>query len=161
MKDGKEITIYQVRERRGVEVERKAVRGGTGGTLAGAPVKVARRLRRVAKMGAWLMVQPSTVNSTELGAQEWRDALLLRYRLDPLYLPKLCDIYNFAFSIFNSLDCNKAGLVTARHNEIRGGVADLAIKTFTSTHVSDNPLIFEGRVVQRPKYQPAGTTPSQ
>ena len=46
-------------------------------TLAGAPVQAARRLRWVTKTGAWLMVQPSTVNGTELGAQEWRDDLFL------------------------------------------------------------------------------------
>ena len=38
-------------------------------TLAGAPVQGARRLQRMTKTGALLMVQPSTVNGTELGAQ--------------------------------------------------------------------------------------------
>ena len=33
-------------------------------TLAGAPVQVASRLWRVTKTGAWLVVQPSTVNGT-------------------------------------------------------------------------------------------------
>ena len=40
-------------------------------TLAGAPVQVARRLKRVSKTGAWPTVHPLTVNRTELGAQEW------------------------------------------------------------------------------------------
>ena len=52
-------------------------------TLAGAPAQVACRLRRVKNTGAWLMVQPSIVNGTELGAQEWRDALFLQYGLNP------------------------------------------------------------------------------
>ena len=39
-------------------------------TLEGAPVQRARRLRRETKTGAWLTVQPSTVNGTEMGAQE-------------------------------------------------------------------------------------------
>ena len=42
-------------------------------TISGAPAVVTRRLRRATKNGAWLRVQPSTVNGTELGAQEWRD----------------------------------------------------------------------------------------
>ena len=33
--------------------------------------------------GAWLTVHPSTANGTEMGAQEWRDALFLRYGLEP------------------------------------------------------------------------------
>ena len=48
-----------------------------GETLAGAPVQGARKLQRATKMGAWLTVQPSTINGTGLGLQEWRDALLL------------------------------------------------------------------------------------
>ena len=46
-------------------------------TIARAPVYVTRRLRRATKTGAWLTVQPLTVNGTELGAQEWRDAAFL------------------------------------------------------------------------------------
>ena len=39
-------------------------------TLAGAPVQGTRKLRRMTKTGAWLTVQPSTINGTELGAKE-------------------------------------------------------------------------------------------
>ena len=59
--------------------------------LEEAPVLHARRLQRAAKNGAWLTVKPSTVNRTDLGDQEWRDALFLRYGLDPLDLPTYCD----------------------------------------------------------------------
>ena len=51
----------------------------------------ARHLQQAEKTGAWITVQPSTVNGTDLGAQEWRDALFLRYGLDPLDLPTYCD----------------------------------------------------------------------
>ena len=47
--------------------------------LEGPLVLHAHRLQRLTKTGAWVTVQPSTVNGTELGAQEWRDALFLRY----------------------------------------------------------------------------------
>ena len=57
-------------------------------TLAGAPVQDAHRLRRVTKTGAWLTVKTSTVNGTELGAQEWQDSVFLRYGIDPPDLPK-------------------------------------------------------------------------
>ena len=38
-------------------------------TLEGSPVQVAHRLQQATNTGAWLTVQPSTVNGTELGAQ--------------------------------------------------------------------------------------------
>ena len=57
-------------------------------TIAGAPEVVTYRLQRATKTGVWMMVQPSTVNGTELGAQEWRDAAFLSYGLEPPDLPK-------------------------------------------------------------------------
>ena len=57
-------------------------------TIAGSPAVVTRRLRRATKTGPWLTVQPSTVNGTELGVQEWQDAAFLRYGLEPPDLPK-------------------------------------------------------------------------
>ena len=51
-------------------------------TLAISPVQDARQLRQATKTGAWLKMQPSTVNRTELGVQEWKYALFLRYSLD-------------------------------------------------------------------------------
>ena len=101
---------------------------------------------------------PSTVNGTELGPQEWRDALFLRYGLQLSDLPKYCDGCEARFSIIHALDCKKGGLVTARHNELRDGVSDLAGKAFTPSHVRDNPLIYSGRAMSRTKPMPAGST---
>ena len=67
-------------------------------------------------------MQPSTVNGTDLGAQEWRDALFMRYGLDPPDLPTYCDGCQAKFSISHALDCKKGGLVMARHNELCDGV---------------------------------------
>ena len=122
--------------------------------LKGAPVLHTRRLRRGKKTGAWLTVQLSTVNGTELGAQEWRDALFLRYGLDPPDLPTHCDGCQAKFSISHTLDFQKGGLVTARHNELRDGATNLAGKAFTPSHVRDNPLIYSGRAVKRTKDKP-------
>ena len=72
--------------------------------LEGAPVLHARRLRRAAKTGAWLTVQPSTGNGTELGAQEWRDALFLRYGLETPDLPTYCDGFQAKLSISHAFD---------------------------------------------------------
>ena len=103
-----------------------------------------------------MTVQPFTVNGTDLGAQEWRDSAFLRYGLEPLDLPKYCNGYNSRFSICHALDCKRGGLVTACHNELRDGVADLAGKAFTPSHVRNNPLIYQGCAVKRTKSNLAG-----
>ena len=125
-------------------------------TIVRALVVVTRRLRRATKTGAWLTVQPSTVNGTELGAQDWRDAAFLRYGLDPPDLPKHRDGCNAKFSICHALDCKRGGLFTARNNELCDGVADLASRSFTPSHVRNDPLIYQGCAVTRTKVQPAG-----
>ena len=51
-------------------------------TLAGAPSQGAHLLRWEMKTGSWMTVQPSTVSGTELGVQEWRYALFLKYGLE-------------------------------------------------------------------------------
>ena len=43
-----------------------------------------------------------------------------------------------------------------RHKEIRDGVADLAGKASTPSHVRDKPLIYSGQTVKRTKDVPAG-----
>ena len=46
-------------------------------TLAGPPVQGNRRLLWETKTGAWLTVQPFTVNGMKLCVQEWLDSLFL------------------------------------------------------------------------------------
>ena len=89
--------------------------------LEGSPVLQVRRMQRAANTGAWITVVPSTFNGTDLGAQEWRDALFLRYGLEPPDLPTHCNGCEARFTISHALDCKKGGLVTARHNELRDG----------------------------------------
>ena len=87
-----------------------------------------------------------------------RDALFLRCGLDPPDLPNYFDGCNAKFSICHGLYCKRGGLVTARHNEIQDGVADLAGKDVTPSHVRNDPLIFSRSVVKRPKDKLAKTT---
>ena len=126
--------------------------------LEGPPVLQARQMRRAAKTGSWLTVLPSTVNGKELGSQEWRDALFLRYGLEPSDLPKYSDGCEALFTISHAHYRKKGGLVTARHNKLRDGVADLAGKAFTPSHVRDDPSIYSGRAMSRTKPMPAGST---
>ena len=127
-------------------------------TIAGAPVQGTGQIQWVTKTGAWMMVQPSMVNGTELGAQEWRYALFLKYGLEPSDFPNYCDGCNAKFSICHTLDCKRGSLVTLHHNELRDWVTDLARKAFTPSHVLNNPLIFASCVVKRPKAKPSRTT---
>ena len=95
------------------------------------------------------------------GAQEWRDTLFLRYGLEPPDFPTHCDGCEARFTISHALDCKKGGLVTARHNDLRDGVADLSGKAFTPAHVREDPLIYSGCAMSRTKPMPAGSNISK
>jgi hypothetical protein len=84
---------------------------------------------------------PSTVNGTELSAQEWRDAFFLRYGRSPGDLPSLCDGCGQKFSVQHALECKKGGNVILRHNEIRDELADLAAKAIIPSAIRNEPLI--------------------
>ena len=127
-------------------------------TLEGSLVQRTRRLRQATKTGAWLTLQPFTVNGTELGKQEWHDALFMRYGLEPPDLPTYCDGRNAKFIICHTLDYKRGGIVMAHQNEVRDRVADLDGKYFTPSHVRNKPLIFAGRAVKRTKATPAGAS---
>jgi glutaredoxin-related protein len=67
-------------------------------------------------------------NGTELSAQEFRDALLVRYTRCPPDLPIQCGGCQQKFSVCHALECKRGGLVISRHNEIRDELSDLASK---------------------------------
>ena len=117
-------------------------------------------MRQATKTRDWLTVQPSKLNVTELGAQEWRDAFFLQYGLKPPDLPKYCDGCNAKFTICHALNCKRGGLVTARHNKLWYRVADLVGTAFTPSHMRYNPLIFAGFSVKRPKAMSSRTSGS-
>jgi hypothetical protein len=84
---------------------------------------------------------PSTVNGTELSAQEYRDALFLRYGRSPGDFPSHCDGCGQKFSVQHALECKKGGNVISRHNEIRDELVDLATKAFPPSSIRNEPLI--------------------
>ena len=77
----------------------------------------ALRMERIQRAGAWLLVLPSTINGTELRAQEWKNYLFLCYGINPTDFLSHYGICGAAFSICDARDCKKWGLTTARHNE--------------------------------------------
>ena len=62
------------------------------------------RLCRRKKTGEWLSLVMSMVNRIEIGGQEWKDSVLLRYGIEPPDLPHHCDGCRVRLSIRNSLD---------------------------------------------------------
>ena len=77
-------------------------------------------------ISAWLSALPLVKNHFDLAAQEFRDALALRYKKSLSQMPKLCDGCGAEFSTEHALDCRFGGLVSRRHNEIRDAIGDLA-----------------------------------
>ena len=105
-----------------------------------------------------MAVQPSTVNGSELGEQEWRDTLFMWYGLEHPDIPTYCDGCNAKFSICHTFVCKRGSLVTARHNDLRDGVAELEGKALTPSHMRDDPLIYSGCAVKRAKATPSGAS---
>ena len=100
---------------------------------------------------------PSTVNEAVLRLQEWRDYLFLSYGVDTPDLPDHCDGCGAAFDILLAIEYNKGGLITARHNKLCDGVADLVIKAFTPTHRCDEHKIYTGCAVHGEKEKLKGS----
>jgi hypothetical protein len=112
---------------------------------------LSRSIKRGKETGAWLSVLPSIVNGTELSAEEFRDALTIRYGELPSNFPTHCDGCDAHFTLQHALACKKGGLVIFRHNEVRDELAHLATKAFTPSAVRDEPLILSGRVAEKVK----------
>jgi hypothetical protein len=108
-----------------------------------------RTILRGRETGQWLLVSPSTVNGTELSAQEFCDAFLLRYTRCPPDLPIQCDGCQQKFSVCHALECKRGGLVISRHNEIRDELSGLASKAFSPSAVCDEPRIHTSRAAER------------
>jgi hypothetical protein len=73
-----------------------------------------RTIRRGRETGAWLSILTSTINGMELSAQEFRDAISMRYGDKLLELSTNC--------------CKKGGLVIFCHNEIQDKLVHMAGK---------------------------------
>jgi hypothetical protein len=91
--------------------------------------------------GVWLSALPSTVNGPKLSAQEFRDAISIRYGITPSNLPTQCDGCDARFTLQHALGCKKSGLVIFRHNKIRDELIHLAGKAFTPSAICGKPLL--------------------
>ena len=57
-------------------------------------------------------------NGTELGAQEWRDAVFIRYVIDPRDLLHSYNMCGAQLSNSHTLDRKKVGSITSHHNKL-------------------------------------------
>ena len=77
------------------------------------------------KISSWLNVVSAARHQFDLSAQEFRDALAIRYQKQLLGIPPQCDGCSAPFDLAHALSCRKGGLVTQRHNEVRDAFGDL------------------------------------
>ena len=96
-------------------------------------------LRAKDSLSSWLNVIPTKKDFYDLSANEFRDALSLRYSKPLLLLPPNCDGCGDLFTTTHALDCRKGGLVIQRHNEIRDTIYDLC--TLAWSQVTKEPVI--------------------
>ena len=97
------------------------------------------------KCSSWLTVVPTLDNGFFMSANQFRDAVALRYGRTPKNLPTHCDADGEDFTVCHALNCKKGGLVTLRHNELRDLNIDLA-KTAGFRSVVKEPIIKESNV---------------
>jgi hypothetical protein len=116
-----------------------------------------RTIQQGRKSGAWLSVLPSTINGTELSAQEFRDTLSMQYGEAPSNLPLRCDGCDAHFTLQHALGCRTGALVIFCHNEIKDKVVHIAIKAYSPTAVHNKPLIQPCRVAVNKKTLKAGS----
>ena len=151
--------------------QRRAIRTGThkgamNEFLSASDETAKRRLKRSSQTGSWLTVTPNRLNGTLLSADEFRDNLRIRYGLDPLNLQSECDGCYQRFSVEHALSCKKGGLITIRHDDIKGEWHQLCAMALKPSAISDEPLIYSGRVVAQGTQNanaavaPAPTAPS-
>ena len=96
--------------------------------LPGLPSLTSRAIQRAVDSHTfgWLNVLPLAHHHFDLSAQQFRDALCLRYHRPLSLMPASCDGCGGDFSLTHALDCRKGGLVTQRHNDVRDALGDLA-----------------------------------
>ena len=84
---------------------------------------------------------PLAKSHFDLSAQEFWDALAIRYRRPLSGIPDLCNGCSSPFSLPNALSCRKGGLVIQRHNEVCDTIGDLA--SLVRHQVRREPIVRE------------------
>eukprot|EP00978_Attheya_sp_CCMP212_P019803 scaffold55888_cov35-Attheya_sp.AAC.1 len=116
--------------------------------LRNLPQEKRRIVERGRRTGAWISVQPSTINGTEVSAKEFCNATHLLYAQVPPNFPTTCDGCSCNnFSVQHALSCKVGGLIISRH-EIKDKLVQLAGKALKPSAIHDEPLIINGCKVE-------------
>ncbi len=107
--------------------------------------RMAKRLERMGKTGAWLSAIPNRFDGTELSREEIQDNFAICYGLHPRGLPERCDGCNEPFLVEHGLSCKKGGFVGQQHDDICEELAHLCSMALTAAGISSEPEIFYGR----------------
>ena len=79
---------------------------------------------KINDLSCWLTALLLEKDNYDLTAQEFRDALAVRYKKPLLNIPS-CDGYGSPSSLDYFLICKKGGLITQCHNKIQNAIGDL------------------------------------
>ena len=97
--------------REGQTAAQSAKRANSATVLASLIVPMdalnAQRNTRNTNTGAWISVQPTTVNGLSLAKDEWRDGMQRRYGLGIADLPRCCDGCGSKIRIKHAQACKK------------------------------------------------------
>jgi hypothetical protein len=81
-------------------------------------------------------------------AQEFQDAISMRYGLVPPDLPARCDGCDAPFTFQHALCCKKGGLVISCHNKIQDKLIHMAGKAMIPFAIRNEPLIRPGCIAE-------------
>jgi len=128
-----QIQLYRQQAKERTLQEETVLKNGILENLSVIPKRAFERCMKH-KNSSWLTVLPLMKHHFDLSANEFRDALALRYGRSLLNCPAFCDGCGESFDLNHALCCKKGGLIIQRHNEVRDAVGDLADLVWNQVH---------------------------
>lgn len=111
--------------------------------------KRANDIARLKGSSSWLSAAPSIHDDNfSLNKREFNDAVSIRYRWQPKYLPTICECGK-SFSVDHALSCMKGGFIHARHDDLRNTFANLLSETCNDVAVEPSMLALNGDELER------------
>ena len=89
-----------------------------------AEEKKANDIAQMKGAGSWLAFVATIHDNTLMNKREFHDAVSLRYRWKPKYLPQVCECGK-KFSIDHSMTCSTGGFIHARHDELKQVITNM------------------------------------
>ena len=118
------------------KIKAKDQREQSDGLYNCLPRSLQRAVDHARETGAstWLTARPIKEHGFALHKCAFRDAVAMRYGLEPLNLPTHC-VCGEAFNVAHALSCPRKGYIISRHNEIRDLTAELLSEVCTDVEV--------------------------